>query len=443
MLRSLTMTVFAALLVASGCTAGEAPLTTADKITFTMPADGYVSLIIKDANGLVVRQLLNSQPMTQGKQTVIWDVAQMSSWMSKRKANGQPGRAVEILGEAVMPGEYTWSAIWHKGIGLRLRGWAYHGPSDPWDNGPKNYWGGDQALPISAASDGEKVYLGWAGSEAGKALIALDANDQVIWAAGYHFNSAGMVAVDAGIVYYAGGSALKRVDAKTGKSIRWPGQRGGSLPIKGLWKDPNGMPTNLSWKDGGLEAHGGKVYLTFSQWTWNTGHILDWKKFLTKIDADKDSGKGSAGAVAKILWAGLDEKCQKRVGQFLAGKIDQKRALGRVTWGVASVSDRIMRALRGALGNRDLVSGAADLSDLQLAKANRRLIEKVYGDIIMKAYSSFVVVLDPKTGKVLKRLDAEGPTRMSARTRARLAACSRPTSPSTTSPWATARSTFR
>ena len=152
------------------------------RITFNMPRDGFVSLDIMNADGAVVRQLLNCEPITKGEHTVAWDGLTNPIW----KTPGKP----------VPPGTYRWSGIWHTGIGLRLRGWACHGSSDPWDNGPTTYWGCDQALPISCAADDERVYLGWAGAEAGKALIACDFDYNVQWAAGQQALSAAGVPVD-------------------------------------------------------------------------------------------------------------------------------------------------------------------------------------------------------------------------------------------------------
>ena len=43
------------------------------KITLQMPEDGFVSLIIKNADGQVVRNLLNAKFLTKGPQEVLWD----------------------------------------------------------------------------------------------------------------------------------------------------------------------------------------------------------------------------------------------------------------------------------------------------------------------------------------------------------------------------------
>jgi len=394
---------------------GATSVAATNEITFTMPADGYVSLIIKNADGQVVRQLLNCEQRAKGKHTVTWDGLGTPNWTSLRRPNGRPGKPIEVPGAAAGAGQYSWSAIWHTGIGLRLKGWTFHGPSDPWDISPTTYWGGDQALPIACASDGKNVYFGWAGSEAGKALIAMDADkDQVIWAAGYHFNGAGMVAVDGDFVYYANGANLNRVNVKDGKSANWPGTRSGSLRIKSIWEDPTGMPASISWAAGGLEAHDGKIYLTFSQWTWKNDDIKDWKKLLAKIVADKDTGQGAAGKLAKMFWESFDDRGKKMATKFAAGEITQKEALSKEAYWKPGVGDSVQRLLRSLLGDKTLVAGAEKMSSSMRAQANRRLIEKTYEGSFVKAYSNLVVVLDAETGKLIRKFDADGPSRIAA-----------------------------
>ena len=378
-----------ALTFAGSALAADAVEGTAKPITFTIPEDGYVSLIIKDADGLVVRQLVNSEFKEKGEHTVTWDGLSTPYWKT-------PGTAAK-------PGEYTWSAIYHTGIGLRLRGWAYHGPSDPWDNGPTTYWGGDQALPISCAADDEKLYLGWAGAEAGKALIALDLDDNVLWAAGSHFNSATILATDGGIVYYVSGRVIKRVSDKNGKPVNWPGTRSGNLQIKGLWEDPTGMPSDLSWSEGGFEAANGKLYLSFSQWTWSKTDITDWQKFLTTVK------KG--GTVGKIIWEGLDDRCKKAVDSFLGGT-PAAVAFKKPAYWVPDPRDVIVKIVRGLLSSKTLVEGADKLSGGTLAAANRRFLEKTFSDSTIKARSNFIAVVDIATAKLVKLFDMSAPTRI-------------------------------
>ena len=126
--------------------------------------------------------------MTKGKHEVKWD--------------GLTTLNCRTPGEPVPPGDYTWRAIWHKGIGLRLRGWACNGGNAPWDSGPTANWGGDHGVPCACAADGEKVFLGWSGAEAGKALLACDLQGNVQWKNSRQgMAGAEFVAVDGDMVY--------------------------------------------------------------------------------------------------------------------------------------------------------------------------------------------------------------------------------------------------
>jgi len=365
-------------------------------ISFTMPMDGYVSLNIKNADGVVVRQLLTAEAMAKGKHEVKWDGLTTPAWTT-------PGTAVD-------PGEYTWSAIYHTGIGLRLRGWAYHGPSDPWDVSPTSYWGGDQALPIAAETDDEKIYLGWAGSEAGKALIALDLDDNVLWAAGYHFNSACLIAADGDVVYYAGGG-IKRVNKKNGKAANWPGRKSAELKISELWGDRSGMPAAVAWSSGGFDARDGKLYLSFSQWTWGSRDVTDWRSFLTKLVMGAMPGK-TQDPISKIVWEKLDDRCKDDIKGFLKGEKPPTEAFKTNAYWIPDARNVVNGHMRGLLSNKTLVKGADKMGGGELAEANRRLIEKTFGSSVIKAYSNFVAVVDAQTYKLLRTFDVQAPGRI-------------------------------
>ncbi len=218
-------------------------------IAFDMPEDGYISMNIRSADGRVVRQLLACDFRAKGHYEVKWDGLTTPSWR-------RPG-------EAVSPGAYSWDAIWHKGIGLRLKGWACNGGSAPWDGATgKENWGGDHGLPAACASDGQKTYLAWNGAEAGKALLAVDADGNVQWSnVRGGIGGASLVAVDAGVVYaYNGNSkAIYRVAPAKGDYTSWAGTDSTDLFIKSLWDDAAKPP-----EPSGIAAGGGTLYVSFS-----------------------------------------------------------------------------------------------------------------------------------------------------------------------------------
>ena len=251
------------------------------EIKFTMPADGYISLNLFRADGSVACQLLRMAFYTKGEHAVKWDGLTTPSWT-------RPGTPVE-------PGEYTWSALCHTGIGLRMKGWACNGGNAPWD-GPtgKENWGGDHGLPVSCAADGERVYLGWSGAEAGKALVACDLQGNVLW----KNNRQGMagaerVAVDGGIVYAVnwdgefaekgpdgkerkyGTNYVYRLHGKDGTYSSWEGTNDPDLHSRALWPKPEAIAPECRDRLDGLDAKGGKVYLSYAKV--NTVMVVDGK----------------------------------------------------------------------------------------------------------------------------------------------------------------------
>ena len=369
-----------------------ASLTFAEPITFSIPHDAHVSLVIKDAQGVVVRQLLNSEHYKAGVHTIPWNGLTTPIW--------------KTLGQSVPAGKYTWSALYHKGIGLRLRGWAYHGPGDPWDAGPTSYWGGDHAGPISCAADENQVYLGWAGSEAGKALVCLDANDQVRWAAGFHFNSAGLIATDGGLVFYSNSNLLKRVDAKTGKLVPWPGTKSGDIEVRDLLGGKPGMPSSLSYLAEGMTAHNGKLYISFSQWNFGHADILDWRGFLKKVK--------EGGPVGSAIWNQLDKRTAKTITAWLPTNQTAEEGLKAPIYYVPDCRNVVVNAVKRLLKDRNFVEGAFHMSRDKLMKANRRHIEKAFPGLLSRAESNFIAVIDIKTGEVERKFPAIAPGRIVA-----------------------------
>ncbi|MCX5669858.1 MAG: hypothetical protein NTU94_00860 [Planctomycetota bacterium] len=219
-------------------------------VKFTMPEDGYISLNIKNTDGQVVRQLLTAHFMAKGRHTVKWDGLTTWSWT-------RPGQAAP-------PGEYAWTALWHKGVGLRLRGWAHNAGRAPWDNGTgTGNWGGDHGVPVACAAEGERVYLGWNGAEAGQAVVGADLAGNVKWR-NTRFSMTGVthVAADGGIFYGAArGDTIYRLDGKTGEYSVWEGSDSADLVIKKLMADTPAKPEKCD----GLDARGGKLYVAFTK----------------------------------------------------------------------------------------------------------------------------------------------------------------------------------
>ncbi len=226
------------------------------RIGLDLPEDGYVSLNIKNAAGQVVRHLLTANFLTKGKHELLWDGLTTMSHM-------RPG-------EVVPAGAYTWEAIYHTGIGLRLVGWAHNAGKTPFDS-PGGNWGGDHGDPCAVATDGQSMYLGWSGSEAGKAVVCTDLDGKVKWR---HtrggFGGASLLAVSDGIVYVydqGQGNVVYRLDAAKGQYSNWQGTEDATLtltPILGEAKKPE---STLEPTATGMAATRGKLFLSYGNKT--------------------------------------------------------------------------------------------------------------------------------------------------------------------------------
>ena len=221
------------------------------KLRFTMPDDGYVSLNIKSAQGTVARQLLTGNFFTKGEQEVLWD--------------GLTNLSHTKPGEVVAAGDYEWEAIWHKGIGLRLIGWAHNGGKAPFDS-PGGNWGGDMGNPCTVDTDGQRLFLGWSGSEAGKAVVCTDLNGKVLWRQKRGgFGGAVHLCVDSGVVYVndrqKGENVLYRLSAAKGDYVPWQGTDDAVLNLKTLLEalNPDGQHEGIN----GLDAADGKLFVSY------------------------------------------------------------------------------------------------------------------------------------------------------------------------------------
>ena len=215
-------------------------------IRFSLDEDGYVSLNIFRADGTVARQLLASAFYTKGEHEVKWD--------------GLGTMSVRIPGQPVEAGEYTWGGIWQPGISLSLRGWAGSTAATPWGNG----WGADHGDPCAVAADGERVYVGWAGGEGSKPLLACSPAGDILWKQiRGGIASASVIAAADGTVYvwnemgqYAPRS-LYRVHAKDGNYSVWESTKETDLTMAQAFAGDASIPERPS----GLAAGKGMVFI--------------------------------------------------------------------------------------------------------------------------------------------------------------------------------------
>ena len=256
-------------------------------ITFAMPSDGYISLNIYNKDGQVVRQLLSTAFMTKGEHMVKWD--------------GLTTPSVRRPGQGVLAGDYTWRAIYHTGIGLRLRGWACNAGNAPWDNGPSTNWGGDHGVPSDCATDGNMVFLSWSGAEAGQAVVACDLDGNVKWKnTRFAMTGVKFVAADGGRFYGCLDDLIYRLDQKNGEYVNWEGTDSPDLKISSIWADPSGKPS----KPDGITARNGKLYISFAQA--NLVAVVDGRtgKLIKALSVDAPTGVAAGNDTSLYVVSG-------------------------------------------------------------------------------------------------------------------------------------------
>jgi hypothetical protein len=234
------MTAVGALLIA--CLPSLAQDQAANTIRFSLPSDGYATIVINDAHGKRVRNLLASMPYKAGEHSGEWD-----------------GR--DDKGEKVPAGTYQWAGIHRGDVHAVYRGSFQHG-NPPWPHGNTGGWIADHSPAVTVVRVGDRMILGATESEWGHGVIASDLSGQKLWGV-KHLAKRGwaggdMLAVDGERVFassYLGQKAIWEVDPKTGENHL-------VLEEADLPADNRSDAKGDRAKDGVrlIGAHGGEVY---------------------------------------------------------------------------------------------------------------------------------------------------------------------------------------
>jgi len=133
------------------------------EITYEIPSDGFVTLVVEKPDGTRVRNLISNYPRRKGKNTDTWDGA-------------------DDTGRLVPAGEYRVRGLFHEELDVTYE-FSYGNPGDPpWDtaDGTGN-WLSDHVNPMDVVTDDERAYLVAPHSENGSTLIALDHDGNRLW----------------------------------------------------------------------------------------------------------------------------------------------------------------------------------------------------------------------------------------------------------------------
>jgi hypothetical protein len=104
-------------------------------VSFSIPEEAYVTLVIEDAAGKRIRNLVGDTLFAAGNHTVYWDGLDESG-----KIQGPYAGIYKMVGYPVGPGTYTVRGLTHKNLDLSYEFSVYSPGSTPWLTG--SHWGG-------------------------------------------------------------------------------------------------------------------------------------------------------------------------------------------------------------------------------------------------------------------------------------------------------------
>lgn len=139
-------------------------------IAYTLPDDLKVTLVVNDAAGRRVRNLVARADRKKGDNAEHWDLR-------------------DERGAIVAPGAYEWKALACPPLQLRYEMTPYpnieanHPDNSPWLNGPSGPggWLADHTPPSSSATTGDHVFLGAPCAESGVSFIACTLDGKKLW----------------------------------------------------------------------------------------------------------------------------------------------------------------------------------------------------------------------------------------------------------------------
>jgi len=197
-------------------------------LTYSMPFDGYATLVIEDGQGLRVKNLIAMAPRGKGKQTDYWD------------GTGEGGS--ESDGKKVPPGQYRFRGLAHKGIRAVYEA-SFGSPGvTPWetDDGTGG-WLSDTNPPSIVSAGKEVMLLAAERAQAGSSIICVDLDGRKKWGS-KSFSSVKDVAADDKYVYVLNTPkdappALARLDLATGRPLPFATKNGPQPTVSLLWEN--------------------------------------------------------------------------------------------------------------------------------------------------------------------------------------------------------------
>jgi hypothetical protein len=179
-------------------------------VRFTLKEPGVVTLVIEDADGKRVRNLIAETPFPAGENTAWWDGLDDLG----RDRDAAAHAIYHIPGQFVKPGAYTVRGLVRKDVDLKYEMTVYHSGNPPWPTADRSGgWLADHSPPSSVLFvPGEKpsVMIASYVAEGGDGLVFVDLDGRktgaIHWLGG-NWTGASHLARDAGAKAVPGISA--------------------------------------------------------------------------------------------------------------------------------------------------------------------------------------------------------------------------------------------
>ncbi|MEI6519074.1 MAG: hypothetical protein WCO98_03410 [bacterium] len=97
-------------------------------VKFSIPEDGYVTLVIEDSNGIRVRNLVSEKYFPKGDNIIGWDGTDDLG----RDVDAAKHGLYRIPAHPVQPGDYKVRGLWHKAIDPKYELSVYNEGNPPW-----------------------------------------------------------------------------------------------------------------------------------------------------------------------------------------------------------------------------------------------------------------------------------------------------------------------
>ncbi|WP_269523313.1 FlgD immunoglobulin-like domain containing protein [Coraliomargarita parva] len=208
------------------------------EINYTLDEEKDVTIAIDNAEGQRVRNLFGQYPRKSGPQSDYWD-------------------GLDDDGKPVPPGTYTVTIVDHEPFEMELFNSLYNAATPPWKTDTSHLiWGSNHGHPMSAATRGESILLGFTGTEGASGLLSITGDGLIKW--NDHYELLDVTLDDQYAYAFSRDSWIKKTAIR-----RYNLQTGELVLFEDAGKSPNAvLPVeNEQVTDGTIAISGGKVFV--------------------------------------------------------------------------------------------------------------------------------------------------------------------------------------